>query len=105
MILIAVFGCVVISEDVQSLCRHMNLIGVFGCILGVNLGIQDSVYNEQKNQARVRQKHILEKSSNSYFFRDDQTTTGTHKQSLVIKPDYFKELILINSLSFGLDLK
>jgi hypothetical protein len=63
----------------------------FGCILGVNPGIQDNVYNEQKKQAPVRQKHILEKSSNSYFFRDDQTTTGTHKQSLVIKPDYFKE--------------
>ena len=51
--------------------------------------MKDTIYNEQKKQ--VRQKHILEKSSIAHFFRDDQTTTGTHKQSLVIKPDYFKE--------------
>jgi hypothetical protein len=28
-----VFGCVVVSEDVQSLCRHMILIAVFGCVV------------------------------------------------------------------------
>ena len=33
MILIAVFGCVAVSEDVQSLCRHMILIAVFGCVV------------------------------------------------------------------------
>ena len=49
----------------------------------------DKVYNEEKQPLPVRQKHILEKASRSLFFTDKQTTTGTHRQSLVIKPNYF----------------
>lgn len=35
--------------------------------------------------------HILQKKIRRAYLRDDQTSTGTNKQSLVIKPGYFRQ--------------
>lgn len=50
----------------------------------------DKVYN-QESQKPTRKVHILEKPSRRAYLFDEQTTTGTHKQSLVIKPDFFRQ--------------
>ncbi|XP_052094392.1 polycystic kidney disease protein 1-like 1 isoform X3 [Mytilus californianus] len=57
---------------------------------GVDHGNIDRVYNQQ-SQLPARKVHILEKSSRRAYLFDEQTTTGTHKQSLVIKPDFFRQ--------------